>query len=59
MKLSFLGKAYETSAPEIDTVESQQAVTFLGRRSMVTQRHAARRSQPPEELIFLGRRYSR
>lgn len=59
MKLSFLGKSYETSSPAIDTIETQETVTFLGRRSIVTHHHAARRSQPPEELTFLGRRYTR
>lgn len=59
MKLSFLGKNYEASTPAIDTVETQQSVTFLGRRSVVTHHHIAHRSQPPEELTFLGRRYTR
>ncbi|PSN18379.1 hypothetical protein C7271_12835 [filamentous cyanobacterium CCP5] len=59
MKLSFLGKSYETSIPEVDTIETQQAVSFLGRRSVVKHHHVANRSQPSEELTFLGRRYIR
>lgn len=59
MKLSFLGKSYEASTPTVDTIETEKIVTFLGRRSVVTQHHVARRSQPHEELSFLGRRYVR
>lgn len=58
MKLSFLGNNYEASNPAIDTVETEQAVTFLGRRSVVKQRGTAQRHQSGEELTFLGRRYS-
>ncbi|PSN14767.1 hypothetical protein C7271_21410 [filamentous cyanobacterium CCP5] len=59
MKLSFLGKSYEVSNPAVDTVETEKVVTFLGRRSAVTQHCAAHRSQPREELTFLGRHYTR
>lgn len=59
MKLSFLGNQYEAANPAIDTVATEKAITFLGRRSVVNQQQAARRSQPCEELTFLGRRYSR
>lgn len=59
MKLSFLGKSYEAATPEVETVETQQAVSFLGRRSVVKQHSVANRSQPSEELTFLGRRYTR
>lgn len=58
MKLSFLGKSYEVSNPTVETVGAEKVVTFLGRRSVVTQHHSARRSQPQEELTFLGRRYT-
>lgn len=59
MKLSFLGKNYEASLPVIDTIETQQSITFMGRRSVVTHHHIAPRSQSQEELTFLGRRYTR
>lgn len=59
MKLSFLGNHYEATPPAIDTVETQRSVTFLGRRTLITQHHVAQRSQPSEELTFLGRRYTR
>ncbi|PSN11352.1 hypothetical protein C7293_24650 [filamentous cyanobacterium CCT1] len=59
MKLSFLGHSYEASTTEVDTIETQSTVSFLGRRSVVKHHHIANRSQPSEELTFLGHRYTR
>ena len=59
MQLSFLGKSYTTSAPAVETTESEQTLSFLGRRSIVKQHSIAQRQASGEELTFLGRRYTR
>ena len=58
MKLSFLGKSYTTSNPSVETVESEQTLSFLGRKSTVKQHSIAQRQAMGEELTFMGRRYT-
>ncbi|PSN17867.1 hypothetical protein C7271_15500 [filamentous cyanobacterium CCP5] len=59
MRLSFLGQSYEAPTPEIDTIETEATVTFLGRRTHIKQQQIAHRSHPSEELTYRGIRYSR
>ena len=59
MQLSFLGKSYTASAPSVDTIELEQTVSFLGRKSTVKQHRLAQRQSTGEALTFMGRRYSR
>ena len=59
MQLSFLGKSYTASAPAIETTESEQTLSFLGRKSIVKQHSIAQRQAAGEELSFMGRRYTR
>lgn len=59
MQLSFLGKSYETSTPAIEAIETQQTLSFLGRKSTVKQYSVPQRQSQGEELTFMGRRYSR
>lgn len=59
MQLSFLGNAYTASSPAIETAETGETVTFMGRQSKVKQFNVAHRQQPAGELTFMGRRYSR
>ena len=60
MQLSFLGKSYEAYTPVIDTIETQHAVSFLGRCSVVKQQQVAHRSLPPtEKMTYRGVRYTR
>jgi hypothetical protein len=59
MQFSFLGKSYTPSTPAIQTIESQQQVCFMGRCSLVKQHSIAQRQALGEELIFMGRRYTR
>ncbi|PSN13819.1 hypothetical protein C7271_22215 [filamentous cyanobacterium CCP5] len=59
MKLSFLGKAYEASMPPVESSDTGEKVTFLGRHSAVKKYTVTQRQQPPEEFTFLGRRYTR
>jgi hypothetical protein len=59
MQLAFLGKTYTASTPSIETTETQQTLSFLGRKSTVKQHSVAQRQTSGEELTFLGRRYIR
>jgi len=59
MQLSFLGKSYTVSAPSIETTETQQTLSFLGRKATVKQHSIAQRQVMGEELTFMGRRYTR
>jgi hypothetical protein len=59
MQLSFLGKTYTASTPAIETTETQQTLSFLGRKSTVKRNSIAQRQSTGEELTFMGRRYSR
>ena len=59
MQLSFLGKSYTTSAPSIETTESEQTLSFLGQKSTVKQHSVVQRQAAGEELTFMGRRYIR
>jgi hypothetical protein len=59
MQLSFLGKSYTASTPAIETTESEQTLSFLGRKSVVKQHSIAQRQSMGEELTFMGRRYTR
>jgi hypothetical protein len=59
MQLSFLGKSYTPSTPAIETTETQQTLSFLGRKSIVKQHSIAQRQTSGEELTFMGRRYVR
>jgi hypothetical protein len=59
MQLSFLGKSYTASTPAIETTESEQTLSFLGRKSVVKQHSVTQRHSVGEELTFMGRRYTR
>jgi hypothetical protein len=59
MQLSFLGKSYTAATPAIETTESEQTLSFLGRKSTVKQHSIAQRQSTGEELTFMGRRYTR
>lgn len=59
MQLSFLGKTYASSTYSLEVTETQQTLSFLGRKSQITQRSIARRQPSGEELTFMGRRYIR
>jgi hypothetical protein len=59
MQLAFLGKTYTASTPSIETTETQQTLSFLGRKSIVKQHSVAQRQTSGEELTFMGRRYIR
>lgn len=59
MQLSFLGRSYTASTPEVETTETQQILSFLGRKSIIKQHSIAQRQPLGEELTFMGRRYSR
>lgn len=59
MKLSFLGKSYEASAPTVDAVATHETGTFLGKSYAKKEFAVAQRQQPAEELTFMGRRYIR
>ncbi len=59
MQLSFLGKAYTTSTPNVEVTETHKTLSFLGQKSQVTQRSIAQRQPLGEELTFMGRRYTR
>jgi hypothetical protein len=59
MQLSFLGKSYTAATPAIDTTESEQTLSFLGRKSTVKQHSVVQRQTMGEELTFMGRRYTR
>jgi hypothetical protein len=59
MQLSFLGKTYSSSTPEVEVTETRQTLSFLGRKSQVTQHSIAQRQSSGEELTFMGRRYTR
>jgi hypothetical protein len=59
MQLSFLGKSYTAAAPSLETTESEQTLSFLGRKSVVKQHSVAQRQSTGEALTFMGRRYTR
>lgn len=59
MRLSFLGQSYETSSSAIDSVPTEETVTFLGHQSKVKRYNVSQRRQPPEELTYRGHRYTR
>ncbi|MBD0334287.1 MAG: DUF4278 domain-containing protein [Cyanobacteria bacterium Co-bin13] len=59
MNLSYRGVTYNPSAPSVETRLSEETSTFLGVRYSRKQPQVAERSQFPEELTFLGRRYTR
>lgn len=58
MELSFLGRAYTASTPEVEMVETQEVATFLGRPYRLRQHNVTQRQRPAESLSFMGRRYS-
>ncbi len=59
MKLSFLGKSYETPVSSVDAIETQEKLTFLGKRYYRKEYTVATRAQAPTTLTFLGRQYTR
>lgn len=59
MKLSFLGQSYEASTSTIDPVETDETLTFLGKRYNRKQYNVSQRQHLPIELTFLGRHYIR
>jgi hypothetical protein len=59
MQISFLGKSYTAATPSIDTTETEQTLSFLGRKSVVKQHSVAQRQSTGEALTFMGRRYTR
>jgi hypothetical protein len=60
MQLAFLGKTYTpASAPSVEVTETQQTLSFLGRKSIVKQHSIVQRQTSGEELTFMGRRYTR
>jgi hypothetical protein len=60
MKLKFLGKFYTPSTDSgLETSETEEAITFLGRKSLVKRVSATRTSPKGETMSFLGRRYTR
>jgi hypothetical protein len=59
MNLSYRGVSYTPAAPSVETTETQETSTFLGVRYQRKQYQVAQRQIFPEELTFLGRRYTR
>jgi len=59
MQLSFLGKTYSASTPEIDATITQETAKFLGKSYAKKSFTVAHRHQSAEELTFMGRRYIR
>lgn len=59
MKLSFLGKSYIASTPAIESQASQEVGVFLGKAYAKKQFNVPQRQQSAEELIFMGRRYTK
>jgi hypothetical protein len=59
MQLAFLGKSYTPATPAVETTETQQTLSFLGRKSIVKQHSIVQRQTSGEELTFMGRRYVR
>lgn len=58
MQLSFLGQSYEASIPTIETTETAETATFLGRRYARKQFNVSHRQQPATELTYRGVRYT-
>ncbi len=58
MQLSFLGRSYTASTPDVETVETQEFATFLGRPYRLKQHNVTQRQRPAESLSFMGRRYT-
>ncbi len=59
MQLSFLGKAYNASAPAIEAMTTEETGKFLSKSYAKKRFNVSQRQQPAEELTFMGRRYLR
>ena len=59
MQLIYRGHAYNSVSPQVEAIETQNTVTFLGRRSKVKQFNVHQRQQPQAELTYRGIRYTR
>lgn len=59
MRLSFLGKSYTASIPDIEAIDSQEIATFMGRRYTRKQFNVPERYQPKTTLTYRGIKYTR
>jgi hypothetical protein len=57
MQLSFLGKSYQASFPTVETSETTETATFLGKRYARKQFNVSQRQQPAAEMMYRGVRY--
>lgn len=58
MKLSFLGKSYETSTPAIDAVPTGETATFMG-NSYACKKFTVTQRQPSAAMTYRGVHYTR
>ncbi|MEM9120484.1 MAG: DUF4278 domain-containing protein [Cyanobacteria bacterium P01_F01_bin.56] len=58
MQLSFLGHSYQVHHPQVKVAETAETATFMGPPYARKQYQVKRPQQPPEELTFMGQRYS-
>lgn len=59
MQLTYRGNRYSYSVSSIETDDTQEKGLFLGAQYTRKQSHFPRTQKAGEELIFLGRRYTR
>lgn len=59
MQLSFLGQTYEINFTPIEMAETSETGTFMGQTYVRRQPQVEPPQQAPEELIFMGQRYTR
>ncbi|MBF2080111.1 MAG: DUF4278 domain-containing protein [Synechococcales cyanobacterium T60_A2020_003] len=59
MKLSFLGKSYESSNSAVDSIETQEQLTFRGKHYNRKDYLVKNRSKEELTLTFMGRQYVR
>jgi len=58
MKLSFLGKSYTASTPDVDAMTTGETATFMGKSYARKQYNVAQRQQPKSELTYRGIHYT-
>jgi len=58
MQLSFLGKSYTASTPDVDAVATGETATFMGKSYARKQFNLTYRQQPAE-LTYRGVHYTR
>lgn len=59
MQLSFLGKSYEASFPNVEATDTQETGTFLGKTYARKQFTAMQPPQSPARMTYRGIRYIR